>query len=231
MRLEDVPTQGPQKEGETFDRLSVFDMDQIFISNASDDSKAVFDLGRGGYRDPVMGSQQIAAAIQQMSAEGVNFLHLDSMEVEMLPGVGGAEAAYRWRVPASLAGNDEAAFVDEMLGRFMQAAFRRPVAASEIEIKQQLFRELRQAGYAFDECLRETLASVLVSPSFLFLESYPANTDVSRMPERLASRLSYFLWLSPPDESLLEKANDGSLLESSVLRRQAETDAGRRTCT
>jgi hypothetical protein len=224
MRLEDVPTKGPLRDEDSFDRLSVFDMDQVFISNISCDRKAIFAKGRGGYSDPTSGSKRIADDLKQMADDGVNFLLLDCLEIELLPAVDAANRRYRWQVPTTSA-NEELMVARRFLAEFMQHAFRRPVADSEIAAKLQLLSTLRDREYTFEESLRETLAAVLVSPSFLFLESNPP-ADVAEQTEtatahQLAARLSYLLWLSPPDERLMERADDGSITRPSVLRSEA----------
>ena len=229
VRLEDVPTKGPLDEEESFDRLSVFDMDQLFIANVSPDSKAIFALGRGGYSDPATGSERIAPQLEQMGGDGVNFLHLDCVEIEMFPGVGAESDPYHWRIAseAKLDGQQqELAVAKDFLSRFMQQAYRRPVAEHEIDTKLDLFNTLRKREYPFEESLRETLVAVLVSPSFLFLESKPPGGDGEPekpvTPHQLAARLSYLLWLSPPDEPLRKLADNGSLQRPEVFRREAE---------
>ena len=147
-------------------------MDQVFISNISCDPKAIFAKGRGGYSDPTTGSKQIGRDLKRMADEGVNFLHLDCLEIEMLPGVGAANGQYRWQLPTDEA-NEELAVAQRFTAQFMRHAFRRQVAASEIAAKLQLLIALRKREYTFEESLRETLTAVLVSPSFLFLESHP----------------------------------------------------------
>lgn len=220
IRLEDVPTKGAIEQEDAFDRLSLFDMDQIFISNVSSDSNAIFDLGRGGYSSSDQGSKKIAGALREMSQSGVNFLHLDCLEVEMVPGYGPKSENYRWRAEDP---NDRIA--EELLTTFMKTAFRRPVDSREVRRKLELFDQMRQDGYDFRQAMRESLASVLVSPSFLILDSpsslhelnngrltAPHTTDT----HQLASRLSYCLWLSAPDERLLSLADSGMLSDREV---------------
>ena len=61
-----------------------------------------------------------------------------------------------------------------------------------------------------------------MSPSFLFLESSPVVSGDQPRLHSLASRMSYFLTLSPPDEPLMKRAADGSLREVNVIRSEAE---------
>ena len=229
IRLEDVLTKGSRRDEESFDRLSLFDMDQIFISNVSCDRKAIFALGLGAYSDPATGLKQIADDLKQLSNDGVNLLHLDCVEIEMLPGVGADNRPYHWHVPIDKARpgrKNETAVTQEILQQFMRQAFRRPITASEIDTKLDLFNTLRAREYTFEESLRETLAAVLISPSFLFLASNPTHgatgQTVAPTPHELAARLSYLLWLSSPDKELMQCADDGSIVRKSVLRSQAE---------
>lgn len=229
MRLENAPTKGLLKDEESFDQLSVFDMDQLFISNVSHDSRAIFSLGRGGYTDPVTGSTRIAGPLSQMSEAGCNFLNLDCVEIEVLPGLGSKGGPYRWKVPGAdnLSGHQgEVDRIREFLSQFMRQAYRRPINADEVATKLELFTQLREKEFSFEESLRETLAAVLISPSFLFLalnpgagESQPLDGIASHS---LAIRLSYLLWLSPPDEQLIKRADDGSIVKVNVLRSEAE---------
>ena len=106
----------------------------------------------------------------------------------------------------------------------MREADRRPVTPEETKARLDLFGILRGQGSTFEESLRETLAAVLISPSFLFLESRLPGGDAKGadpMPHQLAARLSYLLWLSPPDGELRKHADDGSLVRQGGLRRQA----------
>ena len=228
VRLEDVPTKGQLDQKTYVDRLSVFDLDQIFISNMTCDSRAIFALGRGGYSDPEKGSRKIAKHLQQLKADQTTLLYLDSIEIEMLPGVGSENAAYRWQID-QVDAQDQQSAAQTFVKRFMRAAYRRPVDSREVANKMTLFGNLKKQGYSFDESLRETLAATLVSPSFLFRDSAPIasnglQTESARRnitPHQLAARLSYFLWLSPPDEKLTKLADNRSILSADVLRREA----------
>lgn len=225
IRLEDVPTKGPEHAENSVDQLSVFDMDQIFISNVSADPKAIFGLGRGGYADAEEAAEEIAEPLTRMSSAGVNLLHLDSIEIEMFPGPSRSDSAYRWDAATAAERSDDHS-VRETFAVFMREAYRRPIAESEIAAKHQLYRELLVQGCSQQMAIRETLAAVLVSPACLFVDPTPpgpteADLSESLAAHRLASRLSYLIWLGPPDEKLSRLANDRSLLEPEVLRREA----------
>ena len=74
------------------------------------------------------------------------------------------------------------------------------------------------AKSSFEQAMRVGLKAVLVSPHFLFLREKPGKLD----DFALASRLSYFLWSSMPDEELLTLAEQGKLSQPDTLRRQVE---------
>jgi hypothetical protein len=111
-----------------------------------------------------------------------------------------------------------------VLARFMRRAWRRPVTAAEIDQKLVLFAKLRLQCDDFQEAMVEVLATVLSSPKFLYLVQ-AGGVDDKKESRRisgfeLASRLSFFLWSSIPDEQLLNLAARGKLLDPLVLQAQ-----------
>ena len=99
-----------------------------------------------------------------------------------------------------------------ILGRFADRAFRRPASAAETEALLAVWRRARAAGAGFDAALRDGLLAVLAAPQFLFLVESSAGPDPEPLDgHELASKLSYFLWNSPPDDRLLALAADGTL--------------------
>ncbi len=95
--------------------------------------------------------------------------------------------------------------------------FRRPVDDLAIEKYRALFEKFTKAMTP-DEALRSMLAAMLVSPRFLYHEEPPSGPDAFA----IASRMSCFLWRSTPDDELLTAAADGSLLDATKRRTQAE---------
>jgi len=100
-----------------------------------------------------------------------------------------------------------------VLANFMPRAYRRPVTDGEIDEKLKLFDAAATDGEsesAFLEQLKVPLTAVLVSPNFLYLaEPYRNGTQDPLSPFELASRLSYFLWSSMPDDALFLAASTG----------------------
>lgn len=105
---------------------------------------------------------------------------------------------------------------------FAPKAYRRPLTAAEVTELQSLYARLRKEELPHEEALRLTLARVLVAPAFLYKVEKPGpgagQGPVSDF--ELATRLSYFLWSSAPDQELLELAAAGRLHEPDVLPMQ-----------
>jgi hypothetical protein len=110
----------------------------------------------------------------------------------------------------------------EVLARFLRRAFRRSVTPEEVAGFLRVFDHASARGDGYDAALRLALTGVLISPHFLFLvEPEPEQGDVQPLgPFPLASRLSYFLWASMPDEELLALAESGRLLDPAVYLAQ-----------
>ena len=114
----------------------------------------------------------------------------------------------------------------EILQKFTDRAFRRPVSAQELDGLMGLFSRSQEAGDGFEASVKQALTAVLVSPHFLFRGEPQVEPDnpgaVHLISEHaLASRLSYFLWSTMPDDELLALANKGRLrrnLEAQVRR-------------
>lgn len=118
--------------------------------------------------------------------------------------------------------DDEPRYVRELLGRLMMRAFRREVTEQEVEQTAKLFESVRPQSDSFEDAVRETFASVLVSPHFLYIvETRDQQSKSQPVTDwELASRLSYFLWSSAPDQQLLNLARQERLHEPEVLRQQ-----------
>ncbi len=113
---------------------------------------------------------------------------------------------------------------EKILGALMRRAYRRPVTAADLERPLAFYRTGRAEG-GFEAGIEHALTAVLVSPRFLFrIEEDPAGAapgSVYRLdPFTVASRLSFFLWSSIPDDALLEAAETGALLRPEVRAAQ-----------
>jgi hypothetical protein len=110
------------------------------------------------------------------------------------------------------------------LQTFAARAYRRPLPPAERNELLAFYRKLRehdQLGH--EEAIRDTVASILLSPEFCYRVDLPGAGAVARplLGYALASRLSYFLWSSMPDEELLAHAAAGNLHQPEVLTSQA----------
>ena len=110
----------------------------------------------------------------------------------------------------------------EIIGRFASRAFRRPATPPEVERLVALAGKVRADGGRFEEGIQVAMQAILVSPHFLFKVETPKQTDAQgQMPlvnqYELATRISYFLWSSMPDDELLLLAHRGQLRDSGRL--------------
>ncbi len=108
----------------------------------------------------------------------------------------------------------------EILKAFLPRAFRRPVDRKELEPYVKLFRKARKQGEDFESSILFSLRSALVSPMFLFHVTTPHESSGPQPLDSyaLASRLSYFLWGSMPDELLFDIAVAGKLHDPEVMK-------------
>jgi len=112
----------------------------------------------------------------------------------------------------------------EALLKFAERAYRRPLSAAERDGVLSFYRDLREKDELnHEEALRDSIAGILLSPNFCFRLDLAAAGDAVRplSDYALASRLSYFLWSSLPDDELLAHAAAGDLHRPDVLVRQA----------
>ena len=107
---------------------------------------------------------------------------------------------------------------EKLLRALLPRAFRRPVAEGEVKPFVALVAKSLEMGQPFEAALRAGYKAVLSSPKFLFLREPTGPLD----DHALASRLSYFLWSTTPDETLAALAERGELRQPEVLRAQVE---------
>jgi len=130
-------------------------------------------------------------------------------------------------VPASAKPKEDA---ERLITEFLPRAFRRPVNAEEIKHYVSRIHDKLDKGYTFLDAMTFGYKAILSSPNFLLLVE-PGLTSVvtasgfqsTKLDDyALASRLSYFLWSTHPDDELLAVANKGGLSKPDVLRAQVE---------
>lgn len=129
---------------------------------------------------------------------------------------------------------DEVAYARAVLERFMRRAYRRPATDEEVTQIVRFFQEVRAESPSFIESIRHALSMVLISPQFLYLMEPLQDESASRRLDahEVATRLSFFLWSTMPDEELFDLAASSELLEPSILagqvRRMLEDPKSRR---
>ncbi len=121
-------------------------------------------------------------------------------------------------------GQDERACAEDILATLARRAYRRPVTGADLDVLLAFHAEGSAAG-GFEAGIEMALRRLLVSPEFLFRierdpEAAAADHAYHVTDLELASRLSFFLWSSLPDDELLAVAGDGRLREPGVLERQ-----------
>ena len=116
----------------------------------------------------------------------------------------------------------DAEYAREMIERFLPFAYRRPVSAKEVNAVTEVAVNALEEGLGFYPAMRRALVRVLISPKFLFLAEPSGHTEDRRRLNdfELATRLSYFLWSSMPDEPLFSLAAAGQLSQPEVLDAQ-----------
>jgi hypothetical protein len=107
-----------------------------------------------------------------------------------------------------------------IVGNLMQRAYRRPPTRQEVDAKLRLATLAQKEGDSFEEGIRLALEAILVSPNFLFRVEREAPGARAVTDYELASRLSYFLWASMPDEELFRTAKEQKLRQPGVLDAQ-----------
>ncbi len=101
-------------------------------------------------------------------------------------------------------------YTARVLQRFVERAFRRPAEPGEVDRYLQFWRSIEDAYPIYEHGVREVLVAILCSPNFLFLVE-PERDTKQLTDSALATRLAFFLWNSPPDETLRELAAAGTL--------------------
>jgi hypothetical protein len=115
-------------------------------------------------------------------------------------------------------GSIKEANLPKLFHAFAERAYRRPVDPSEIKPFIELTEKLESEGSSRQEAMKGAYTALLCSPDFVYLRQKSGKLD----DFELASRLSYFLWSSMPDEHLLNLARAGKLSAPAELNRQVE---------
>ena len=124
------------------------------------------------------------------------------------------------------AGADERAAARRVARSLARDAYRRPPSEAELDVLLRVFNLARENNLTYPSALRLMLKGVLVSPQFLFItpamEAESGRSIVPLDDHQLASRLSYLLWATMPDDELSALADHGKLHETAVLKAQVK---------
>jgi mono/diheme cytochrome c family protein len=115
--------------------------------------------------------------------------------------------------------SEDTAYAKEILSRFAERAWRRPVRPEEVENLGALYEKVHGLGRDFETSVRAGLIAALCSKNFIYLIEGKATAPTPKLTDyELASRLSYFLWSTMPDQPLLDLAKAGTLHQPEILR-------------
>ena len=131
-------------------------------------------------------------------------------------------AEYLKRIGQQCAANDSACF-DSTLLNLGERAFRRPLSKAEADRLKALPETLRRDGASAPESFSSGLSAILLSPQFLFRINTETEATRNLQQFTLASRLSYFIWSTLPDATLLGLAQSGGLSNQDTLRQTVQT--------
>ncbi len=139
-------------------------------------------------------------------------------------GPGETESRRRIFIATPTKPQEEEACAKQILSNLVRRAYRRPVTDADLVKTMAIYRKGRGEGN-FEAGIETALSAILVSPNFLFrveedAAGVPPGTAYRISDLELASRLSFFLWSSIPDEELLNAAIRGELSQSSILEKQ-----------
>ncbi len=181
--------------------------------------------------DTTAPADQFSAESRQLGfTNGAASTPMSATVVEEYEGAARALAATAIQAPTKLLGCDPAAKGEDtcaasFLASFGRRAFRRPLTPAELTA-YQTFYATQKAAYGFSTAIEMFVGAVLQSPSFLYRVELgmpdPASPDALRLDSyEVASRLSYLLWGTMPDDALLDRAGKGELATPEAVRAEA----------
>ncbi|MFT7518169.1 MAG: hypothetical protein ACI9MC_000299 [Kiritimatiellia bacterium] len=148
-------------------------------------------------------------------------LLIDWMEVEGPFGASEEPNPLRARHVTCDPGPDPIGCAERVLRPLMSRAYRRPVDDADVAKLMVLVQSVLDDGGEFDDAIQAGLQAVLLSPRFIYrVEETGGAQTISLDDYEIASRLSYFLWSSMPDDQLLKLAAEGRLSDHEVIAQQ-----------
>ena len=191
----------------------------FYIGNEMDSQGVDVRLNKGENIMVHYASAAILNASPTAVVEGKEMLVADLLQVKSITVSGPDIDAWPPTARPQMLGTSatEPENVEERIAAFLFQAFRRPVPESTLQKFNLLYHTGLEQGLSNEESMSNVVEGVLTSPRFLFNYDQGDGKDVWA----LASRLSYFLWNSMPDEELRQLAMNGQLLKPKILRKQA----------
>jgi hypothetical protein len=223
------------------ERVALFDWDKDFTSRSKGGVTPRIPVSAGLHTvgvtflatNDVPHSDINKAFLRTMDAPGAiaGFLfypHVGQVQVEgPYNSAGAADTASRQKIfvcqPTSV--RDEGACARTIISTLTKHAFRRPPTPADLESLTEFYIQGRKGSGSFDQGIEAALQRILADPEFIYRgEREPAAVAVGK-PYRisdleLASRLSFFLWSSVPDDELIDLAAQGKLKDPAVLDKQ-----------
>jgi len=205
-RLKDIhfhATQGQHTVAVTFLRRSYAEQDDRSASPGHGDDSRGFNVLEGGL--------QRVPAVHAMFIKG---------PVKI---TGMSDSVSRQKIfickPASAA--EEPACARRIVSNLAEHAFRRPVTDDDVNPLLKFYDKARKDGKSFDVGIRDSLSAILASPAFLYRAEAAVDHGSRELTDlELASRLSFFIWSSLPDDELLRLAESNQLHRPEVLKAQ-----------
>jgi hypothetical protein len=177
--------------------------------------------------EDVFSSTRLRSSITVLDVSRTNLPHISTVIVSgpyAVAGVGDTPSRRRIFECRPARASEEVKCAEQIISTLTRRAFRRTSTPEDLEVLMNFYQEGRAKG-SFDEGIELVLRRILASPEFIFrTEREPANARAGatyRINDvELASRLSFFLWSSIPDDELLKIASQGKLQDPVVLEGQ-----------
>ncbi len=120
-------------------------------------------------------------------------------------------------MPKQMSGESQSNYVERVLSRFATRAYRRPVTDEELSVLKAVCASSLASQQSLQQSLKDAMQVALASPQFLFLTESSRGPEAETMDDfELASKLAYFLWNGPPDETSLQLARSGVCEANSI---------------
>ncbi|WP_158968542.1 DUF1592 domain-containing protein [Paraglaciecola sp. L3A3] len=210
---------------------SIYGQSDFSLPSASTVGEALQQQGKKA-------KQQQESGIKQWRDKQTPMLYLDSLQAEVIPVEAGGTSPWFIKYPGQNTGLDkEKARLKSVLLTYLPKVFRKQQVSQQTYLTYlNLFEKLRNQGDSFTVAVKETMAAALIAPEFLYIgygqneagfdlaEEHENELDIRLRYDNqyLASRLSYYLWSSMPDDTLTMLADKKQLTDPAVLAEQVE---------